>query len=117
MIVVGTSGVVYPAASLPEMAVKKHGVAVIEVNPEPSNLTDAVHIFLQGPSGQVLPVLVEEMKKRGKKEGKESKHNKSEKKNKKKKKKKKNKKEKEEDKEGKPEPENDEKPDVAATTD
>jgi len=112
MIVVGTSGVVYPAASLPEMAVKKHGVTVIEVNPEPSNLTDAVHIFLQGPSGQVLPVLVEEMKKRGKKEAKESKHNKSEKK-KNKKKKKKDRKEKE-DKEGKPESENDEKSDVVA---
>lgn len=39
MIVVGTSGVVYPAASLPEEAMRMPGVNVIEVNPEPSAIS------------------------------------------------------------------------------
>jgi NAD-dependent deacetylase len=43
--VIGTSAVVYPAAALPEMAARR-GVVVVEVNPEPTPLTDAVpHSF------------------------------------------------------------------------
>ncbi|KAL6050541.1 NAD-dependent protein deacylase [Balamuthia mandrillaris] len=62
MIIVGTSGVVYPAASLADRAIAKGGVRVIEVNPEPSTFSNDVDVFLQGPSGQVLPALVEELK-------------------------------------------------------
>ncbi len=57
MIVVGTSGVVQPAASLPGVA-RDAGATVIEVNPEPSLITRKAHIFLQGPSGALLPGLV-----------------------------------------------------------
>jgi len=39
MLVVGTSGVVYPAASLVDAALEKKGVHVIEVNPEASAIT------------------------------------------------------------------------------
>jgi NAD-dependent deacetylase len=39
MLVVGTSGVVYPAASLPEEALEKPGVHVIEINPVPSAIS------------------------------------------------------------------------------
>eukprot|EP01095_Lingulamoeba_sp_RSL-Kostka_P007110 TRINITY_DN2243_c0_g5_i2.p1 TRINITY_DN2243_c0_g5~~TRINITY_DN2243_c0_g5_i2.p1 ORF type:complete len:412 (+),score=146.10 TRINITY_DN2243_c0_g5_i2:54-1289(+) len=62
MIVVGCSGVVYPAAGLPEMA-KEYGITIIEVNPDKSNFTDFVDYFLQGPSGEILPALVKEYEK------------------------------------------------------
>jgi NAD-dependent deacetylase len=62
MLVVGTSGVVQPAASLPVIA-KRSGATVIEVNPEPSELTDrVVDLFLQGPSGTMLPELLKILK-------------------------------------------------------
>lgn len=57
MLVVGTSGVVHPAASLPGVT-KRAGGQLIEVNPNPSQITPSVDVFLQGPSGEVLPALV-----------------------------------------------------------
>lgn len=54
MLIVGTSGVVQPAASLPYHA---HSARLIEINPEPSELTDAVQVYLQGTAGEVLPEL------------------------------------------------------------
>ena len=54
---VGTSGVVYPAAALPGHA-RAHGAFVAEVNPVPSDLSDAMDVCLTGPSGHVLPRLV-----------------------------------------------------------
>ena len=54
MLIVGTSGVVHPAASLPYQAWNRRA-RIIEVNPLRSELTDLAHIFLQGPAGQVLP--------------------------------------------------------------
>lgn len=41
MILVGTSGVVYPAASVPVLA-KRSGATIIEVNPEPTDYTDRI---------------------------------------------------------------------------
>lgn len=62
MLVIGTSGIVHPAASIPVMA-KQNGAIVIEVNPEPSALTNQiVDIFLQGPSGSILPKVFSEIK-------------------------------------------------------
>lgn len=55
---VGTSAVVYPAAGLPVTA-KEAGAYVAEVNVEPTALTRAVHAFVEGPAGAVLPALVE----------------------------------------------------------
>ena len=57
MIVVGTSGVVYPAAALPAIA-REAGTPVIEVNPEPSGITGLATVFLQGRGGDLLPQLV-----------------------------------------------------------
>lgn len=57
LLVVGTSGVVYPAAALPAVA-HEAGVPVIEVNPEPSGVTALATVFLQGRGGQVLSQLV-----------------------------------------------------------
>jgi NAD-dependent deacetylase len=62
MLVVGTSAVVYPAAQLPLIA-KDRGAHIIEINPEPSNLTSYVtDIFLQGKGGDVLPGIVARLK-------------------------------------------------------
>ena len=52
--VVGTSGIVYPAASLPEMA-KAAGAYICEVNPERTPLSDLCDVVLTGKAGEVLP--------------------------------------------------------------
>jgi NAD-dependent deacetylase len=57
MLVVGTSGMVQPAANLPLVA-SAAGAMVVEVNVEPSQLTHYVDIFLEGPAGEILPALV-----------------------------------------------------------
>jgi NAD-dependent deacetylase len=55
---IGTSGVVYPAASLP-VAAKHAGAYLVEVNPDPTPLTPFADEFLRGPAGEVLPTMVE----------------------------------------------------------
>ncbi len=54
---VGTSSLVYPAASLPYEALTARAV-VVEVNPQPTPLTPRATYSLRGPSGEVLPALV-----------------------------------------------------------
>ena len=54
---VGTSGLVQPAAALP-FAARNKGAVVVEVNLEPTPLTEKADFFLQGKSGEVLPELV-----------------------------------------------------------
>lgn len=54
---VGTSAVVYPAASLP-FAAKRQGALLVEVNPEPTPVSEAADYSLFGPAGEVLPALV-----------------------------------------------------------
>ena len=56
MIVCGTSATVYPAANFPRM-VKANGGAVIEVNPNPTPLSDFADAVLRGASGEILPKL------------------------------------------------------------
>ena len=56
LLLVGTSGTVWPAAELPHVA-KRFGARVIEVNPDPSELTALADVFLQGRAGDVLPRL------------------------------------------------------------
>jgi NAD-dependent deacetylase len=55
---IGTSAVVYPAASLP-YAAKRSGAYLVEINPEPTPLTPTSDEYLQGPSGSILPELCE----------------------------------------------------------
>lgn len=57
MLVVGTSGVVYPAAAVPLIA-REAGATVIDVNPQREGLSQVADVFLQGPGGVVLPELV-----------------------------------------------------------
>lgn len=54
---VGTSTVVYPAASLPFEALEA-GATVVEINPQPTPLTARAHFVLQGAAGGVLPKLL-----------------------------------------------------------
>ncbi|MBW7995984.1 MAG: NAD-dependent deacylase [Candidatus Glassbacteria bacterium] len=62
MLVVGTSGQVQPAASLPVVA-RQAGARVIEVNPEPSAITPTADFLLRGNSGDMLPRVIEQLKK------------------------------------------------------
>ena len=54
--VVGTSAVVYPAASIPEIA-RTGGACVVEVNPERTPLSDLCDEVLTGKAGEILPLL------------------------------------------------------------
>lgn len=54
---VGTSTVVYPAASLPFEALTG-GATVVEVNPHPTPLTPKADFVLAGPAGVLLPELL-----------------------------------------------------------
>ncbi len=55
---IGTSALVHPAASIPLEALRAQA-AVVEINPERTPLTHYVTHFLMGPSGQLLPQLVQ----------------------------------------------------------
>jgi NAD-dependent deacetylase len=57
MLVIGTSATVYPAAEFP-LEVLRRGGRLIEVNPEPSELTELASLSLRGPGGALLPRLV-----------------------------------------------------------
>lgn len=61
MLVVGTSGLVQPAASVPLLA-KRAGALVIDVNPQRDALAGFADVFLQGAGGEVLPRLVEALR-------------------------------------------------------
>ena len=54
MLVVGTSALVQPAASLPIVA-QRNGAELIEVNPDQTPLTPFADIHLRGPAGEHLP--------------------------------------------------------------
>lgn len=60
---IGTSAIVYPAASLPVIA-RRSGAYLVEINPEPTPLTDAADEFLAGKSGEILPELVRALSQR-----------------------------------------------------
>ncbi len=57
VLVVGTSSLVYPAASLPSEALRAGGY-VVEINPERTPLTAHASEHLSGPAGVVLPALL-----------------------------------------------------------
>jgi NAD-dependent deacetylase len=62
MLVIATSGTVYPAASMPDIA-KSSGAKVIEINRDRSALTASVtDLFIQGTTATVLPRIVEKIK-------------------------------------------------------
>jgi NAD-dependent deacetylase len=60
MLVIGTSGIVYPAAGLVELA-RRSGASVIEINAERTPASELADATLLGPSGQLLPRLLEQL--------------------------------------------------------
>jgi NAD-dependent deacetylase len=54
---IGTSGQVYPAASLP-LEARDAGATVVEINPDETPLSRQVDHVLRGPSGMILPALL-----------------------------------------------------------
>ena len=54
ILVIGTSAVVHPAATLPLVALR-NGARLVEVNPEETPLSEHAHEILRGPAAQVLP--------------------------------------------------------------
>ena len=63
LLVIGTTGGVYPAASLPERALAR-GVRLIELNMHPSPITGAADVFLEGRATELLPALLERVRER-----------------------------------------------------
>jgi NAD-dependent deacetylase len=61
MLLVGTSGVVYPAAGFPQ-DVKMAGGRLIEINPNETALTVLCDIILRALAGTSLPLLVERVR-------------------------------------------------------
>jgi NAD-dependent deacetylase len=61
---VGTSAVVHPAASLPNLA-RQSGAFVVEINIERTGLSEIADECIAGKSGMVLPALVERLKTEG----------------------------------------------------
>jgi len=55
---VGTSSLVYPAASLPRIA-SEAGAAIIQVNPNPTEMDVEVTWFIRGTAGKVMPEILE----------------------------------------------------------
>ncbi|MBN2297028.1 MAG: hypothetical protein JXM72_00450 [Deltaproteobacteria bacterium] len=58
MIIVGTSGMVYPAASLPYLA-RENNAFIIEINTEKSKLSHLADILILGSAGRILPLIME----------------------------------------------------------
>ncbi len=57
-LVIGTSSLVYPAASLPEIA-RRHGAYLVEINLEPTPLSSLADEVIREPAAAVLPRLLE----------------------------------------------------------
>lgn len=61
LLILGTSGMVYPAAYIPEHA-KKTGARIIEVNATGVYFPDLADVGIVGKTGEVLPPIVEQVK-------------------------------------------------------
>ncbi len=61
MFIIGTSGVVYPAAEIPYMA-KSNGAAIVEINLEHTPFTSSItDHFLKGTASDVLPEILKHL--------------------------------------------------------
>lgn len=57
LLVIGTSGVVYPAAGFASLA-KTAGAFVAEINPDPTRQSDIVDVALKGRAKEIVPLLL-----------------------------------------------------------
>jgi NAD-dependent deacetylase len=53
-LVVGTSGIVHPAAELPLLA-RERGAKLIEINPSKTTLTPYMSLSIRGKAAKILP--------------------------------------------------------------
>ncbi|CAN5360112.1 NAD-dependent deacylase [soil metagenome] len=60
LVVVGTSGLVYPAAGLPDLALSR-GAVVVEVNPEPTPLSENATVVIRESASTALPTLLQRL--------------------------------------------------------
>jgi len=60
VVVVGTSGIVYPAAGLPSAALAK-GTPVVEVNPDTTPLSESATVSVRDTAARALPGLLERL--------------------------------------------------------
>jgi NAD-dependent deacetylase len=60
LLVVGTSGIVYPAAGLPAAALAQ-GIPVIEVNPDETPLSESATATVRGTAARALPDLLDRL--------------------------------------------------------
>jgi NAD-dependent deacetylase len=63
MFVIGTSALIQPAASLP-LAAAEAGAKIVEINPDPTPLTPYADFSFRGKSGEILPLIDEELQKK-----------------------------------------------------
>lgn len=63
MLVLGTSGVVYPAAELPFEA-KRNGADIIVVNPNENAFEEITDVYIPMKSGEALPAIVEKTRRK-----------------------------------------------------
>lgn len=63
LLVVGTSGVVQPAAGLPRLA-RRHGKPIIEINPQASELTPIVDVACRASAAAALPAILASLRNR-----------------------------------------------------
>jgi len=64
LLIIGTSGVVYPAAEIPFTA-KSHGAVIIEINVEETPFTSSItDHFLKGNASEILPKILEHIDER-----------------------------------------------------
>jgi NAD-dependent deacetylase len=61
MLIIGTSALVYPAAGLPSEA-SMRGAKLIEINTDETPLTPICDLVIEGPSGEILPGILERIK-------------------------------------------------------
>ncbi len=60
LFLIGTSGVVYPAAGLPFIA-KQNGAKIIEINDNPSELSFISDYQILGKAARILPLLIKDL--------------------------------------------------------
>jgi len=58
VLVIGTSAIIYPAASIPVTA-KRNGSTLIEINLEETDLTSLCDLSLQGKAAEIMPQLLD----------------------------------------------------------
>jgi NAD-dependent deacetylase len=58
---IGTSGLVHPAAAMP-LTARRNGAYLVEINLEPTPLTEYADLAINGKAGEILPEIIERLK-------------------------------------------------------